>query len=65
MSKEFYVWVDEVVTKKVWFVADSIPEAEDLIRQVEEGELDITALPAYDFKVKGDSVSFGFVEEDN
>lgn len=63
--KEYFVWVDEVVTKKVWFMADSIPEAEDLIRQVEEGELDVTALPAYDFKVKENSVSFGFVEEDN
>lgn len=65
MAKRYAVWIDEVVTKKVWFVADSVDEAEELVRQVEEGELDVTALPAYDFKVKEDSISFGFVEEDD
>jgi hypothetical protein len=62
MSKQYVVWVDEVVTKKVWFVADSLTEAKNLIQWVDVGDLDITALPAYDFKIVEDSIRFDDVE---
>lgn len=64
-AKEYFVWVDKVITKKVWFTADSITEAEDLIHQIEEGELALNELPNFEYKVMADSISFGFVEEDN
>lgn len=60
----YVVWVDEVVTKKVWFVADSLDEANELLAEVESGVLDITALPAYDFDVREDSIRFDLVEEE-
>lgn len=63
MGKEFVVWVDETITRKIYFVADGLADAERLIGQVESGELDTEDLPEYDYKVVANSVEFGFVEE--
>jgi hypothetical protein len=65
MSKEYVVWVDETITRKVYFVANGLGDAERLIGKVESGELDVEDLPEVDYKVVGNSQSFGFVEVNN
>lgn len=63
MTKRYVVWVTEEVTKKVWFDADGIAEASDLIEQIELGELNIEDLPNVDEKIKGGETTFETPEE--
>jgi hypothetical protein len=43
----------ETYTYQVWFEADSLEQAEALLEQVEESEIEITDLPAFLSKDKG------------
>lgn len=65
MSKKRYeFWYDETYTYKAWIEADSAEEASELVNQVEFGELDINALPAFVNKDKGYTLTFGDLIEE-
>jgi putative SOS response-associated peptidase YedK len=59
----FEFWYDETYTFKAWFEAESQEEADALIEQVEEGELEITELPKFVNKDKGYELAIGAVSE--
>jgi hypothetical protein len=50
-SYEF--WYNEEYTYKAWFTAENKEEAERLMALVDEGELDLDALPEFGKKDKG------------
>lgn len=59
----FEFWYDETYTFKAWFEADSQEEADLLIEQVQEGELEIDELPKFVNKDKGYELAIGAVKE--
>jgi hypothetical protein len=58
----YVVWVTEEVTKKVWFDADDYEQAEELLGQIESGELDVEDLPESSEKIKASDFSWGTIE---
>lgn len=64
-KKTFEFWYDETYTYKAWIEADSQEEADLLIEQVEEGELEITDLPKFQNKDKGYTLTIGMLKETN
>jgi hypothetical protein len=63
-KKTFEFWYDEVYTYKAWIEADSQEEADELINQVESGDLDINALPKFQNKDKGYTLTIGQLTEE-
>lgn len=57
--KTYEFWYDETYTYKAWIQAESQEQAELFIEQVEEGELDINAIPGFINKDKGYTLAIG------
>lgn len=52
----FEFWYDESATYKAWFEADDMKHAEELLRQVNDGEIMFTDLPNVFEKQKGNDI---------
>ena len=63
MSPRYVVMVHEEYDNKWGFDADNLEHAQELIRQVEEGELDYESLPNFYDKNYGIDTTIGQVEE--
>jgi hypothetical protein len=44
-KKTFTFWYDETYTYQVWFEAESLEEAQALLAQVDESEIEVSELP--------------------
>lgn len=64
----FSFWYDESSTYKAWFEAESLEQAEELLRQVQDGENMFEDLPSVLEKHKGGSLEIAIStleQEDN
>lgn len=53
---EFTFWYSESATYRAFFKADSLEEATELLRQVNDGERMLEDLPEFDEKQKGNDI---------
>ena len=53
MAKRFMVWYSTTEYGKAYFTADNLEHAQELLDQIDSGELLPEELPEYNFKVKG------------
>lgn len=60
----FMTWYSTGEYGKLYFEADTPEQAQELLEQVQQGELDITELPNHYIKIKGgDGFEFENLEE--
>ncbi|NBU22780.1 MAG: hypothetical protein EBS38_02555 [Actinobacteria bacterium] len=64
--KTFQIWYSEGEYGKAWFTARDLQHAEELLRQIDAGELSPKALPDFEYNVKGgDGWEWSDLEEFN
>jgi hypothetical protein len=60
---QYEFWYSESYDYKAWFTAENQDEANALLEKVENGDLDINALPNFQNKDKGYELQLGLAEE--
>lgn len=59
----FMAWYSTGEYGKLWFEAENIDEARELLDRVQRGEISVDELPGFDSSIKGDGWEFDDLHE--